>query len=144
MAARQVSPQIGGDDLKYVSYSIFFTRRDFETTLRQEQEEVVDYPTSAAAFAGLKIAEFFELIVTKGIPTPPIWGDSLPDSDYKPLIKNGKLTGIPPDDRKYVDIQLKVTRHQAKQEGEYDRQKVELLKGINKGISDVAQNIADK
>src|SRR5258708_998045 len=40
-----IDQDLGGDDLKYVSYSILFTKRDYEATLEQRTEFLVNYPT---------------------------------------------------------------------------------------------------
>src|SRR5690349_21314486 len=50
---------LGGHDLKYVRYSIVFTKRDYEATLQPERLELVDYATDGASYGGLKLVEFF-------------------------------------------------------------------------------------
>ena len=77
-------PDLGGDDLKCVSYRITFVKPDFEATLQPAQEDIVDYPTNETAFAGRKVAEFFDRLRTEGIPWPSAWkespGDGYPES----------------------------------------------------------------
>ena len=49
---------LSGDELKYVSYSILYTKADKEDTLQAEKQEIVTYATDGESFGGLKIAEF--------------------------------------------------------------------------------------
>src|SRR5260370_11209288 len=50
---------LGGADLKYVSYSILFTKADLEVTLEQQEEDIVNYSTNGGSYGALKIADFF-------------------------------------------------------------------------------------
>jgi hypothetical protein len=51
---------LSGDDLKYVVWSIVFTKPGYECVLEQQQSEIVNYSADPSTFAGLKIAKFLE------------------------------------------------------------------------------------
>jgi hypothetical protein len=124
---------LGGDDLKYVSYSIVFTKRDYETTLQHEQQELVDYATDGGSYGGLKIAEFFER-VGRGdprTPRPERWEASY-GVPAQPT--PGQTWEVPEDDRKYVKFVYHVDRHLPKGEAEYERDKVRYLREIRDRI----------
>ena len=38
--------------LKILNYTIVFTKRDAEAVVQTDREEIVDYPTDEASFAG--------------------------------------------------------------------------------------------
>lgn len=51
---------LSGDDLKYVVWSIVFTKPGYECVLEQQQSEIVNYSADPSTFAALKIAKFLE------------------------------------------------------------------------------------
>jgi hypothetical protein len=122
---------LGGDDLKYVSYSIVFTKRDYETNLQPEKQELVDYATDGGSYGGLKIAEFFEQVTQGKIPRPTSWEPSYAVPE-RPVA--GQTWEIPRDDRKYVKFIYHVDRHLPKGEAEYERDKVKILREIRDRI----------
>jgi hypothetical protein len=126
---------LGGDDLKYVSYSILFTKRDFETTLQQEKQEVIDYPTDEGSFGALKIADFMATLKTDGILFPEEWKGKTLDDGYTvdpPGSKDPKrLKSIPNKDRKFIKFECMMKKQLAKQDKDYDRQQVDILRAIS-------------
>ena len=64
---------LSGDDLKYVSYSVIFTKRDFEATLQGEREELVDWATDEGGFAALKISDFLTRLAERPRQIPFEW-----------------------------------------------------------------------
>jgi len=130
---------LGGDDLKYVSYSIVFTKRDYEATLKKEEQEFIDYPTDGGSYGGLKIAEFFEQVAQGTIPRPPKWIEN----NYPPGA--GARWEIPRDDRKYVKFIYSVDRRLPKGEADYERRKVKALEDISRKVTpleDISRKIA--
>jgi hypothetical protein len=129
-----------GTDLKYVEYSILFTKRDLETTLQREDNEVVDYSTNGASFGGLKVGKFLAKWNTlnqgKGIDRPQLWRDrnypsTLADPDYV------QLDELPDSDTRYIAFVYRVKNRLCKQTKEYDRLEVEALREIAERISRV-------
>jgi len=51
---------LSGDDLKYVIWSILFTKPGYECILQKQQEELVNYAADASTFAAVKIARFLD------------------------------------------------------------------------------------
>src|SRR5205823_1070612 len=64
---------LSGPDLKYVSYSILFTKPDLEATLEHQEEDIINYSTDGASLGALKIAEFFGKVRDKKYPRPKLW-----------------------------------------------------------------------
>jgi hypothetical protein len=119
-----------GDDLKFVSYAILFTKRDFETTLKEAQE-ALDYATDAGSFAGLKLADFLELVESQGIPWPRAWEKS-PGAGYPE--PGQPLKNIPEADREFLQVVISVKNRCPKQEPAADREQVEALRAIREKL----------
>ena len=51
---------LSGDDLKYVVWSIVFTKPGYECVLETQQSEIVNYSADGSTFAALKIAKVLE------------------------------------------------------------------------------------
>lgn len=51
---------LSGDDLKYVVWSIVFTKPGYECVLEPQQSEIVNYSADGSTFAALKIAKVLE------------------------------------------------------------------------------------
>jgi hypothetical protein len=130
---------LGGDDLKYVSYSVLFTKRDYEATLEEQKEFLVNYATDGASFASLKMIQFAD----NPFRRPPQWMST--DSLYPPGINQNqteiKVKDIPPDDQKYLTFIYNVERRLPKQSREYDRDQVRALKGIQHEIGGISGKI---
>jgi hypothetical protein len=55
------NPQdLGGDELKYITWSLIFTKPGHECVLEPPTNELVTYAADASSFAGVKIAKFLE------------------------------------------------------------------------------------
>jgi len=121
---------LSGDDLKYVSYSILFTKRDFEQTLESKREDLVNYSTNGGSFGGLKIANFFKEVEEGRVRRPQLWAEK----DYPPNARSETDWRIPEEDKKYVTFIYCVDRRLPKQDTEYDKLKVEVLREIAKKI----------
>jgi hypothetical protein len=132
---RQVERQddLGGDDLKYVSYSILFTKRDHEATLQQEREEIVDYLTNAGSYGGLKIGEFMR----SRFPRPRSWIENgYPQAIPRNQMDVDPATEIPAEDRKYITFVYRVSQRLAKNAEDYDRRQARALEEISRTLGD--------
>jgi hypothetical protein len=121
---------LGGDDIKYVRYSILFTKHDFEATLQPERQELVDYATDGASYGGLKLAEFS----ARTFPHPVEWTGVDP---YPPGAETKDpltLSDIPSEDRKYVTFVYQVDRRLPRTEEDYERRQARALEAISRKI----------
>jgi hypothetical protein len=124
---------LSGDDLKYVSYSILFTKRDLETVLEARQDDVVNYSTDGASYGALKVSEFFKRL-SDGLKRSKLWIDRNYPSNPKYLKGKDEFTDIPSVDRKYVTFEYKVLRRMKRQVKEYDKDQVDVLREIKDKI----------
>lgn len=56
----QSDQDLSGDDLKYVVWSIVFTKPGLECVLEPQHSEIVNYAADGSTFAAVKIAKFLE------------------------------------------------------------------------------------
>ena len=130
---------LSGDDLKYVSYSVLFTREDFEATLQKQQQEIVDYDTSGGSFGGLKVARCLRAISQGEIAPPEEWKQF--DDGDKPIALpktigrhnkngNGKGWDFNHDQLRYIRFVYEVEHRLPRGEEEYDKEEVEALRKI--------------
>jgi hypothetical protein len=130
---------LGGEDLKVVRYRIIFTKRDFEDDLKKG-EETVNYPTNGGSFGGLKVAEFINELRLEGKPLPSTWitgcypWKSYRDENDPPNADPRKYYGIPPEDHRYITFLYEVLRHVEREEKEYDKEQVRILRGIQERL----------
>jgi hypothetical protein len=137
---RNMSDQdLSGDDLKYVSYSILFTKRDLEATFETEMHDVVNYSTNGGSYGGLKIAHFMGRVQRGQVPRPDAWKN--PENNYPPGVTTSYFTSIPTEDEKYITFIYEVDRRIPREDKEYDREQVRALKGIKEGINNVGGRI---
>jgi hypothetical protein len=122
---------LGGDDVKLLGYTIVFTKRDAETVLQAEREEIVDFPTDAGAFAGLKVAEFLERLQRDGIPWPAAW-KGCPGDGYPAMGQS--IRHIPAADQKYVTLTYSVKARQPIPDAEHDKSAQDMLRRIREGL----------
>lgn len=127
-----IDQDLSGDDLKYVSYSILFTKRDYEATLEQQREFLVNYSTNGASFASRMMIRFSHGTFER----PAAWGKG---NVYPPGISKDedKLTvdDIPDDDQKYLTFVFNVELRLPKQSKEYDKEEVRALQGIRADLN---------
>jgi hypothetical protein len=124
---------LGGDDLKYVTYSIWFTKRDYEAPLQPETEDVVDYPTDGGSYGALKIGEFMERVEANDVDRPDRWLDpQRPYPENAPAGRRGWR--LSRDDRRYLKFEYRVIRRIPKGEADYPRQQVDVLRQIRDRI----------
>jgi hypothetical protein len=70
-----IDQDLSGDDLKYVIWSIIFTKPGHEAILQKQQEELVSYSADANSYAGLKIARLLESARHGHTERPDSWTD---------------------------------------------------------------------
>src|SRR5215216_2163316 len=116
--ANMSDQDLSGDDLKYVSYSILFTKRDLEATLKEEKQDLVNYSTNGGSYGGLKLAHFMKKVFEKKIKRPEVWREN----NYPPDAKDDTDWTIPKEDEKYITFVYWVDRRIPKQSKEYDRE----------------------
>ena len=118
---------LSGDDLKYVAYSIVFTKRDFEATLRRQENELVNYPTDGGSFGGLKISHFMRDVLAGRVPRPPEWTGP---NNYPPGETRAYGWSFVQEDERYIQFVYEVTQRIAKQDADYDRRQARALEAI--------------
>jgi hypothetical protein len=69
---------LSGDDLKYVIWSIVFTKPGYECILQTQQEELVSYAADGNAYAAVKIAQFLDGARHGHVQKPAAWSDRYP------------------------------------------------------------------
>jgi hypothetical protein len=131
MTASSNDQDLGGDELKYVIWSIAFTKPGFECVLEPQHEEIVNYSADGASFAAVKIARFLEKARHGHADRPETWGESYPPAAGKttgrktagePQDTSGdKGWRIPAEDQKYITFLYRVDRRLPKQEAEVTR-----------------------
>jgi hypothetical protein len=136
-------------DLKVVRYWVLFDKRDYEEVFssseiepdlhRKGDVELVLGRKSLEEFRGEKRTKFRERLGT--IPRPKKWRDlQYPQDEKGDFI--GKLDGNDFDD--YVSVIVEVVHQQARRDRDYERDKVQLLGGINRSINRVGDDISSK
>jgi hypothetical protein len=126
---------LSGDDLKYVIWSIVFTKPGFECILQPQQEELVNYSADANSYAATKMAQLLESARHGHREKPNGWADRYPvestqqkahseaeasitlPADTSISGEHGKGTGwrIPPEDQKYMTFLYRVDRRLPRQ-----------------------------
>lgn len=144
---------LSGPDLKYVHWSIVFTKPGYETVLEPQQDELVNYSTDGSSFAALKIAKFLEKARHGKMDKPGSWVDhSYPPEP--PAAEKRRTEGsaagraensggdkgwrVPGDDQKYITFLYHVERRLPKQEAEVTRvERVTVERTSNSGGSNI-------
>ena len=143
----QSDQDLSGDDLKYVMWSIVFTKPGFEAVLEPQHEEIVNYSADGASFAALKIAKFLEGSRHGRTDKPDSWGETYPPrgsskaggrrtetitttpgqgttadvSGETSSASSDRGWRIPAEDHKYITFLYRVDRRIPKQEVEVTR-----------------------
>jgi hypothetical protein len=132
---------LGGDDVKNVSYWITFIKPDFVATLQSVRDETIDYATTEGSFGGLKLGSFFLDLQSKPprVRWPMEW-TTPPSKEYVKLVQfeEGQqvefLTDIPDKDRQYVRVNLKLNWRRPQPDAEREKEKVSVLREIRDNI----------
>lgn len=147
ITGQQNDQDLSGDDLKYVFWSIAFTKPGLECVLEPQHEEIVNYNADGASFAALKIAKFLERARHGRVDKPDAWGDMYPPAVTKTVGRRSETTvvtsspqgttidsnagttaasgergwRIPAEDQKYITFLYRVDRRLPRQEAEVTR-----------------------
>jgi hypothetical protein len=70
-----IDQDLSGDDLKYVIWSIVFTKPGQECILQKQQEELVNYSADSNTYAALKIARFLDSARHGHASSPEGWSE---------------------------------------------------------------------
>ena len=128
---------LSGNDLKYVRFSILFTKRNLEATLQQDRETLLDYSTDGASFAALKIGEFMGRVAAGKVPRPLIWKEN----DYPTASSPEFGWELKDEDLRYITLIYEVERRLPKQDAHYERDQVKALQGIESQLSKISAKI---
>jgi hypothetical protein len=86
---------LSGDDLKYVIWSIVFTKPGYECILQKQQEELVNYSADSSTYAAVKIAKFLDSARHGHSDRPEAWGDKgYPSDASKPKSSRKESTTV--------------------------------------------------
>jgi len=66
---------LSGDDLKYVIWSIVFTKPGYECILEKQHEELVNYSADSSTYAAVKIAKYLDGARHGHAERPEAWSD---------------------------------------------------------------------
>jgi hypothetical protein len=145
---------LGSEDTKTVRYRIIFTKRNHETTLK-EDEATVNYATDPMSISGRYISDFWaaaaigeerdalkrlfkagynEAVRTRVAPgkSKKITKDMA--EDEKKFPKLGWT--ITDEDKKYIAFRVDLLDQLPRQKGEYDREKADELRKIREILDD--------
>ena len=135
---------LGGDDLKFVVWSLVFTKPGYECVLEAPHSEIVNYSADGASYAAVKIARFLEKARHGHVEKGESWESrgyppessqaserrtEVVSSDTETVVKStAKSTGkgstaqrdhgwrIPPEDQKFITFLYRVDWRLPKQE----------------------------
>jgi hypothetical protein len=155
---------LGSEDLKTVRYRIIFTKRNHETTLK-EDEATVNYATDQGSLGGRYISDFW---TAAGLGDEPKALKRLYDVSYRAAKhtqdprKGHEITlaeaeaavrpnnpvrvgwTIPDEDKKYIAFKADLLDQLPRQKGEYDRERNEELRKIQEEMGKLRKIIDDR
>ena len=139
---------LGGDDLKYVLWSILFCKPGYETVLEPQQADLVNYSADGANYAAVKIAKYLEKARNGRTERPQLWnekgypgeGTSASRRADPANIAGGNSTSsiqergwrIPAEDHKYIKFVYRVERRLPREERDAARvERVTIERGVD-------------
>jgi hypothetical protein len=129
---RIMDKDLHDDMLKLVRYKILFVRREYELAFR-EKEDLVSDNMDGTAFTAWKTAEFIQELRKEEIPVPPKWRvKNYPPAEF---VQDGKLLGLPDEDKKYLRVYYEVLERYPREEFKYEEQQIRVLEQIRDKIS---------
>lgn len=140
-----VDQDLSGNDLKYVIWSIVFTKPGHETILQTQQEELVNYSADPNTYAATKIARLVDGARHGRVAKPEAWTNYPSETKTKVSRSENKAGGsesstttttsataggskassegehdrgwrVPPEDQKYITFLYHVDRRLPKQQ----------------------------
>lgn len=125
---------LSGSDLKYIVWSIVFTKPGHEAVLEPQQSELINYSTDVSSFAALKIAKCLERGRFGKLEKPANWIDRGYPPESAAAARRSEGAGgktdatsaekgwrIPSEDQKYVQFLYRVEWRLPKEEPEVSR-----------------------
>jgi hypothetical protein len=131
---------LGGNDLKYVVWSIVFTKPGHECVLQPQRDEIVNYEADGNSFAAIKIAKFIESARNGRVEKPEEFAErNYPPADAGgPNARRGDTNAfaassnnqqqggekgfrIPAEDQRFITFLYRVERRLPKQDEEVTR-----------------------
>ena len=87
---------LSGPDLKYVAWSLVFTKPGHECVLQPRQDELLNYSADANSYAALKIAQYLNATRTGHSMKPQSWAESgYPHAATTPRLNDGRSVDDP-------------------------------------------------
>jgi len=121
------------DMLKLVRYKVLFVRREYEVAF-PEREDLVSDNMDGSAFTAWKIAEFIQELQRGITDVPTKWVSKgypkNPAPPAPPYQKDGKLLGLPPEDKKYLRVYYEVLERYPREKFKYEEQQIRVLEEI--------------
>jgi restriction system protein len=97
------------DEIKRVTYTILFSKPDYEAVLEQG-DELIDYATNGASLGALKVADFLRRVQQGKVSRPQVWRDK----HYPPAASGGNWR-VPDPDQRYISFIYEVKNRFRKQ-----------------------------
>lgn len=137
---------LSGDQLKLVRYKILFVKRDYEVAF-PEREELVHDNLTGEAFTAWKVAEFIQRLDREEVPEKwrkKNYPRKCRDKDDGEYEKDGEecerdegkywkkeyIKWLDEEDKKYLRVYYEVLARYDREEANYERDQVEVLKEI--------------
>jgi hypothetical protein len=125
---------LGGDDLKYVMWSIVFTKPGEERILQPQQEELVNYAADERSYAAVKIAQYLNG-TNRGHRTRATARSAQAEPESERLEEAGgqRENGlrIRPEDQKFIVFLYRVDRRLAKREESTRVERVTIERSVD-------------
>jgi hypothetical protein len=145
---------LSGPDIKYVVWSIVFTKPGYEAVVEPMQSDMVNYSTDGTTFAAMKIAKVLERARHGKAEKPGSWAEHGYPPDMGAAARRSESGGnkaeassssssdkgwrIPTDDQKYVQFLYRVEWRLPKQEPEVTRvERVTVERTSNSGPTNI-------
>ena len=129
----ELDKDLHDDMLKLVRYKVLFVRREYEVAF-PEKEDLVSDNMDGSAFTAWKVAEFIQELQRGNTEVPGKWvGKGYPknpDPADPPFEKDGKLLGLPPEDKKYLRVYYEVLERYPREKFKYEEQQIRVLEEI--------------
>jgi len=129
----EMDKDLHDDMLKLVRFKLLFVRREYEVAF-PEKEDLVSDNMDGSAFTAWKVAEFIQELQRGNTPVPSKWTSKgypgNPDPPSPPFQKDGKLLGIPPEDKKYLRVYYEVLERYPREKFKYEEQQIRVLEEI--------------
>jgi hypothetical protein len=136
---KRMDKDLNDDMLKLVRYKVLFVKREYEYAF-DEEEALVSDNMDGSAFTAWKIAEFIQKLgrqkggnIPRPISVPGTWKNYPDDKDEHGKLlyrEDGKLTGFPEGDKKYLRVFYEVLERYSREKFKYEEEEINVLKDI--------------